>query len=142
MTMSIYPPVAVLIVPCCSASWREVSNQGARDPVRAGTPISVGPADTWKMSPERQGQQGPPERQGADGLFEMLDSGGEGAMGASRYTSTSALRPFTRAAVTRSSVEGSARRSRVAPLTRMLLPSSLVRLWMREARLTASPTSV
>ena len=50
-------------------------------PVRAGTPISLGPAGTWKMSRGRPGQQGPPERQGADGLFEMLDSGGEGAMG-------------------------------------------------------------
>jgi uncharacterized membrane protein YeaQ/YmgE (transglycosylase-associated protein family) len=58
-----------------------VSNPGARDPVRAGTPISLGPAGTWKVSRERQGQQWPPERQGADGLFEMLDSGGEGAMG-------------------------------------------------------------
>src|SRR4029450_13010902 len=61
---------------------------------------------------------------------------------ASRYTSTSALRPFTRAAVTRGSADGSGSRSRVAPLTRISPPSSLVRLWMREARLTASPTSV
>src|SRR5437899_10325669 len=73
--------------------------------------------------------------------FGLVDPAADGLDHLSSETSTSTDFPLTRTAGSDSSRNPSSRSRQVVPLTRISEPISLLRSWIRDARLTVSPTS-